>query len=249
MVPAPQQGADLVFKAAGVAQAGTDAPHPQMGRLVPFVHVGKGAVGPEIEGADGDGLALGRRDAGRIVIVLLLLVEGVASQDLVVAAQQAHPGRPQAEGALDILGAEAVGQQLEPGAVPGEAGHGADGRFQLVLLHLLAGADAGDGLLAGVGVGVQDAGTLVGVQHHDAAVAVVQKVPPHLDDAGDAPCPGNNGRVAEAAALRRDDAQDHPEGMLNRSLGISLSAARMTGWSSVSRTRGPPRPGCSPPAG
>ena len=31
-----------------------------------------------------------------------------------------------------------------------------------------------------------------------------------------------------------------PEGMLNRSLGISLSAARMTGWSSVSRTRGRP---------
>ena len=218
----PQQGADLVFEPAGLPQAGPDAPHPQMGGLVPFVDVGEGAVRPEIEGADGDGLAPRRRDAGGVVIILLLLVEGVAGQDLVIAAQQPHPRGPQLEGAADVLGAKAVGQQLEAGAVPGAAGHGADGRFQHVLLRLLAGADAGDGLLAGVGVGVQDAGAGVGVQHHDPAVAVVQEVPPHLDDAGDAPCPGNNGRMAEAAALRGDDAQDHPRGDAEQVAGHQL---------------------------
>ena len=45
-----------------------------------------------------------------------------------------------------------------------------------------------------------------GVQNHGAAVAVVQKIPAHLHDARDIHCPGNDGRMALAAALCRDDA-------------------------------------------
>ena len=76
---------------------------------------------------------------------------------------------------------------------------------QLFVLPLQL-ADAGLGLLAGGSVRVQRALAPGGIQNDGAAVAVIQKIPAHLHDARDIHCPGNDGRVALAAALGGDDA-------------------------------------------
>ena len=146
-VGGPQQGTDLRFKLAGLAQAVADAPQPQLGGLHPLVGVRHGAVGAKIEGAHGHRAALCRCKAGRIEVELLLLVQNAAGQHHVAAAQQAHAPGTGLHGGVDILRAEAVGQQLKGCAVPGVAGLAAQHpHFFVFTLQL---TDAGLGLLAG----------------------------------------------------------------------------------------------------
>ena len=130
---------------------------------MPLIGVGHGAVGTEIEGADGDGAALGGGDAGAVEEILLLLVQNAARQHEVAAAQQAHALGPGLHGGVDVLGAEAVGQQLKIGPIPGAVGQGPEGgHLRPFPLEL---ADAGDRLLSGQRVGVEGAGAVGGVQN------------------------------------------------------------------------------------
>ena len=134
----------------------------------------------------------------------------MAGHHHVAAAQQAHAGRAGLHRGPHVLGAEAVGQKLEFFAVPGAVGQLKLGVQLLVLaLHL---ADAGDGSLPGGGIRVKDALTLGGVQDDLAAVAVFQKIFAHLGDTRDVQRAGDDGRMALAAALGGDDAQDHAGG-------------------------------------
>ena len=203
-----EQGTDLGLELVRTAQAGADAPQAQLGGLQTLMDVGHGAVHTKIKGAHREHPALGGGQAGLIEDVLLLLVHRTARQHQVAAAQQAHASRAGLQGRLDILLPVAVGKQFKFGTVLRPAGQGADaGQFLVFPLHL---ADAGHGLLAGDGVRVQDAFAIVGVQHHSAAVAVIQKIPAQLHHTGDVHGPRNDGGMALAAALRGDDTQNHP---------------------------------------
>lgn len=90
-------------------------------------------------------------------------------------------------------------------------------------------ADAGLGLLAGGSVRVQRALAPGGVQDHGAAVAVVQKIPAHLHDSRDIHCPAMMAAWLWPLPSAVMMPKIMPEGTLNRSVGISRSAARITG--------------------
>ncbi len=169
-----QQSTDLGLELAGLAQAVADAPQAQLGGLHALIGVRHGAVGTKIEGAHGHRAALCRCKAGRIEVELLLLVQNTPGQHHVAAAQQPHALCTGLHGGVDILRAEAVGQQLKGCAVPGVAGLAAQHpHFFVFTLQL---TDAGFCLLAGHRVRVKDAVALGCVQNDRAAVAVVQEI-------------------------------------------------------------------------
>ena len=200
------EGADLNCHLGQIAQAAADAPQAQLGGLDALIGVGHGAVSTEVEGAHRHHPAPGGGEAGGVEQILLLLVHGMARHHHVAAAQQAHAGRAGLHRGPHVLGAEAVGQKLEFFAVPGAVGQLKLGVQLLVLaLHL---ADAGDGSLPGGGIRVKDALTLGGVQDDLAAVAVFQKIFAHLGDTRDVQRAGDDGRMALAAALGGDEAED-----------------------------------------
>ena len=205
-----QQGADLGLELLGLAQAVADAAQTEFGGLRPLIGIGHGAVGAKVEGAHGHRAAVCRRQTGAIEEILLLLVQNAPGQHHVAAAQQPNALGTGLHGGVDILRAEAVGQQLKGFAVPRFI------RQAVQLLHLrvlaLELTDAGFCLLAGDGIRVKDAVAVGCVQNDGASVAVVQKILAHLHDARDVHCPGNDGGMALAAALCGDDAQDHAGG-------------------------------------
>ena len=199
-----QQSADLGLELLGLAQAVADAAQAELGGLRPLIGIGHGAVGAKVEGAHGHRAAVCRRQTGTVEEILLLLVQNAPGQHHVAAAQQPHALCTGLHGGVDILRAEAVGQQLKGFAVPRFV------RQAVQLLHLrvlaLELADAGFCLLAGDGIRVKDAVAVVGVQNDGAAIAVVQKILAHLYDTRDIHCPGNDGGMALTAALGGDDA-------------------------------------------
>ena len=199
-----QQGADLGLELLGLAQTVADAAQAKLGGLRPLIGVGHGAVGAKVEGAHGHRAAVCGCQTGAIEEILLLLVQNAPGQHHVAAAQQPNALCTGLHGGVDILRAEAVGQQLKGFAVPRFV------RQAVQLLHLrvlaLELADAGLCLLAGDGIRVKDAVAVGCVQNDGAAIAVVQKILAHLHDARDVHCPGNDGGVALAAALGGDDA-------------------------------------------
>ena len=188
----------------GLAQAVADAAQAELGGLRPLIGIGHGAVGAKVEGAHGHRAAVCGGQTGAIEEILLLLVQNAPGQHHIAAAQQPHALGAGLHGGVDILRAEAIGQQLKGFAVPRFV------RQAVQLLHLrvlaLELADAGFCLLAGGGVRVQDAVAVGCVQNDGASVAVVQKILAHLHDARDVHCPGNDGGMALAAALGGDDA-------------------------------------------
>ena len=204
----PEQGADLRLKLMGLAQAAADAPQAQLGGFQPPMDIGHGAVHTKIKGAHCYHTALCGGNAGLIEHELLLLVHRAARQHHIAAAQQAHAGSTCLQRRFNILLPVAVGQELKRHIILCPVGQDADaGGFRALPLQL---ADAADRLLAGVGIRVQNALAVVGIQHHGAAIAVVQERLPHLHHTGNVHGPRNDRRVALLIALRSDDAQDHP---------------------------------------
>ena len=204
----PEQGADLRFKLMGLAQAAADAPQAQLGGFQPPMDIGHGAVHTKIKGAHCYHTALCGGNAGLIEHELLLLVHRAARQHHIAAAQQAHAGSACLQRRFNILLPVAVGQKLKRHIILCPVGQGADaGGFLALPLQL---ADAANRLLTGVGIRVQDALAVVGIQHHGTAITVVQERLPHLHHAGNVHGPRNDRRVALLIALRSDDAQDHP---------------------------------------
>ena len=109
---------------------------------------------------------------------------------------------------FNVLLPEAVGQKLKALSVLRAVGQGAD-TVQLCVFPLFF-ADAGDGLLAGDGVRVQNAFAVVSIEDDGPTVAVVEEILADLHDARNVHRPRDDGRMALVISLRRDDAEDHP---------------------------------------
>ena len=179
-------------------------PHRRV-RLVLRLHVRQDLVGPDVEGAEHDGLAL------RVVHHLAVQRGEIAApghagsgQELQLGAEQAHAFGPRPFERGQVGHQARVHVKLDPGAAGGDGGQAAQVGVSFLRLGLHRDLVAERGGHAVLGAQVDDPG--VAVDENRVAVQRLDCDPARVDDQRDRQRPRDDGRVAADAAF----GQDHP---------------------------------------